>query len=88
MNRFVKAVSLLTISLFLLSASINATLDRWETAPGGSQLAIYTRDGHLVGFYRGNLSQLAATSQAIPTKLPLFLHHGRSTATVGEAGWL
>jgi hypothetical protein len=88
MNRFVKAVSLLTISLFLLSASIDVTLDRLETAPGRSQLAIYTRDGHLVGVYRGNLSQLAADSQAIPVKLPLFLHHGRATATVGETGWL
>jgi hypothetical protein len=62
MNRFVRTVSLLTIFLFLLSASINATLDKLETSPG--------------------------RSQSIPTRLPLFLHHGRTTATAGETGWL
>jgi hypothetical protein len=89
MNRFVKTVSLLTIGLFLLSASIDATLDRMETAPGHSQLAIYTRGGDLIAVYHGNLRQLAAVGQALPaTKLPAYLHHGRTTATVGETGWL
>jgi hypothetical protein len=88
MNRFVRTVSLLTIFLFLLSASINATLDKLETSPGRSQLVVYTPTGHLAGIYRGNLSQLAAVNQSIPTRLPLFLHHGRTTATAGETGWL
>jgi hypothetical protein len=89
MNRFVKAVSLLAIGLFLLSASIDAALDRMETAPGRSQLAIYTRGGDLVALYHGNLRQLAAVGQAIPaTKMPLYLRHGRVTGAAGETGWL
>ncbi len=86
MNRFIKTVSLLTISLFLLSASIDATLDKLET--GRSSLSVYSRTGHLVAVYHGNLSQLAAANQTLPTKLPVFLHHGRTTANAGESGWL
>jgi len=86
MNRFVKTVSLLTISLFLLSASIDATLDKLET--GHSTLSVYSGTGHLVAVYRGNLSQLAAVNRTLPTKMPVFLRRGRTTATVGETGWL
>jgi hypothetical protein len=89
MNRFVKAVSLLTLGLFLLSASIDVALDRVENATGRSQLMIYTRDGNLVALYHGNLRQLAAVSQAIPaTKMPLYLRRGRATGTPAETGWL
>ena len=88
MNRFVRTVSLLTIALFLLSASIDATLDRVEKAPARSELVVYTPTGHVAAAYRGNLSQLAAANEAIPTRLPLFLHHGRATTTAGETRWL
>ena len=86
MNLFVKTVSLLTISLFLLSASINATLNKLET--GRSSLCVYSPGGHLTAVYHGNLSQLAAANQTLPTKLPMFLRHGRTTANASETGWL
>jgi hypothetical protein len=89
MNRFVKAVSLLTLGLFLLSASIDVALDRVEHASGRSQLMIYTHGGNLVAVYHGNLRQLAAVGQAVPaTKMPLYLHHGRTAGTPGQTGWL
>jgi hypothetical protein len=67
LNRTIRVGSLLTIFLFIMSASISATLDRLERAPGQSQLAIFGRGGRELAVYRGDLAQLqAADAAAMP----------------------
>ena len=65
MNRFVKTLSLLVVSLFALSAGINVTLDRLDHSPRGSQLSIYGRDGRLLAVYTGNLPDLARAERSL-----------------------
>ena len=59
MNRFIKTLGLLVISLFLLGAGLDATLDRLADAPRGSQLSVYGRSGRVLAVYTGNLRELA-----------------------------
>jgi hypothetical protein len=65
MNRFIKTLGLLIISLFFLSAGINATLDRLVDSPRGNQLSIYDRDGCQVAVYTGDLHELAQAERAL-----------------------
>jgi hypothetical protein len=64
MDRFIKTLSLLIISLFLLGAGLNATLDRLADSPRGSQLSIYGRDGRVLAVYTGNLRDLEQVARA------------------------
>jgi hypothetical protein len=81
-RRFVREISLLTGALFLLSASVNATLHRLEASPCQSELAFYSSNGHLQGLSKGDLIQLGAASAANP---PTMLHRLRTTV---EYRWL
>jgi hypothetical protein len=83
-HRFVRAVSLLTIALFLLSASVDVTLERLERSPLQSELAIYSPSGQLQAVYHGDLAQLSAASAANPPS-PSMLHRLRMTV---ESRWL
>lgn len=64
MNRFVKTLSLLIISLFLLGAGIDATLDRLAKSPQGNQLSLYGADGRVVAVYSGDLRDLMQIERA------------------------
>lgn len=64
MNRFVKTLGLLVISLFLLSAGINATLDRMAKSPNGSQLSLYAANGRVVAVYTGDVRDLMRAERA------------------------
>jgi hypothetical protein len=83
-HRFVRAVSLLTLALFLLSASVDVTLQRIERSPFQSELAIYSPSGKLQAVYHGNLAQLRAAS-AVNPPAPSMLHRLRMTV---ESRWL
>ncbi len=83
-RRFVREVSLLTFALFLLSASVDATLHHLESSPQRSELAIYSANGHLQGMYQGDLAQLDAASAAT-VRPPGFLHRVRVAV---EYRWL
>ncbi len=76
-HRFIRAVSLLTVSLFLLSASVDETLNRLENSPQQSQLAIYTPNGYLQAVYRGDLAQLSAADPVAMTRQPNLLRRVR-----------
>ena len=76
-HRFLCAVSLLTVTLFLFSASVNKTLHQLENSPAQSQLAIYSPTGQLQGLYHGDLAQLRAAALNRP---PGMMHRLRTTA--------
>jgi hypothetical protein len=70
MNRFIKTLGLLIISLFFLSAGINATLDRLAHSSRGNQLAVFDRDGRVVAVYTGDLHELAQDERAMREEQP------------------
>jgi hypothetical protein len=76
--RFVRAVSLLTVALFLFSASVNETLHRLEISPPQSQLVMCSPSGRELAIYHGDLPELrlAALTNARP---PGLLHRLRET---------
>jgi hypothetical protein len=82
-HHFLRAVSLLTLALFLLSASVNETLHRLESSPSQSQLAIYSPSGRLLALYHGDLAQLDAA--AANNRPPAMAHRPR---TAVENRWL
>ena len=76
MNRFIKTLSLLIISLFFLSASIDATLDRLARSPSQSQLAVFDHNGRTLVVYNGDIAELTradrtAQEDQLPTRRSL-----------------
>jgi hypothetical protein len=66
LHRTIRVGSWLTIFLFIMSASISATLDRLETSPRQSQLAVFSPAGREVAVYHGDLAQLQAIDATLP----------------------
>jgi hypothetical protein len=64
LNRFIKTLGLLIISLFALSAGVNATLDRLDHSPRHSQLSLYSADGRVLAVYTGDIRELARAERA------------------------
>jgi len=87
MNRTIRTAGLLTIFLFLMSASINATLDRIEASPRQSQLAVYDRHWREVAVFHGDLAQLGAADAALP-RPAFYLHHGHVVLVQRDDRWL
>jgi hypothetical protein len=86
LNRTVRAGSLLTLFLFIMSASISATLDRFEASPSQSQLAVFSGHGREVALFHGDLAQLGAAEAALPR--PADVHHARPTIVLRDYRWL
>ena len=87
MNRTIRTAGLLTIFLFLMSASINATLDRIESAPRQNQLAVFDRNWREVAVFHGDLAQLGAADAALP-RPAFYLRHGRVMMVPRDDRWL
>ena len=74
LHRTIRVGSLLTIFLFVMSASISVTLDRLQDAPGQNQLAIFGRGGRELAVYHGSLAQLQAADAATLPRPAAELH--------------
>lgn len=66
LHRTIRVGSWLTIFLFIMSASIDATLDRLESSPRQSQLAVFGPAGREVAVFHGDLRQLETADAALP----------------------
>lgn len=74
MKRFLKTLSLLVISLFLVVSGVNAALDRLAHSSGQSSCTWYNEKGEVVLAYTGDLANFKSYGKPNPLVVPHFLH--------------
>jgi hypothetical protein len=77
-ERFITTLGTLIIMLFLLTLSIEATLDRLASQPHPSQLAVYGPKGDEMAIYTGDINRLAQVGKMDPALMPRFLRRAKT----------
>jgi hypothetical protein len=70
-KRFLKTLSLLVVSLFMLASGVDCALDRLSQSPTQSSVLVYNEQGHVVVAYNGDLNSAKLNK---PFVAPVFFH--------------
>jgi hypothetical protein len=73
-KRFLKTLSLLTVSLFLVVSGVDATLDHLAHSPMQSSVTVYSEQGRILFAYNGDFSSMKAYGKPAPFATPVFFH--------------
>jgi hypothetical protein len=73
-KRFVKTLTLLIASLFLVASGVDAALDHLSRSANQSSLTVYSAQGAVLVAYQGDLNACKAYAKPGPVAVPTFLH--------------
>jgi hypothetical protein len=74
MKRFLKILTLLIVSLFLVASGVDAALDRLSHSATENSFTAYNEQGNVVLAYEGDLHEIKAFAKPTSVAAPSFLH--------------